>query len=103
MMRCAEADGVDGEVINLGTGTEISIGELAETVVPLVGRERPVTLDQDRLRPADSEVERLVAGHEQGEALLGWEPDVDLDEGLRRTIEWLTGSLDAYKASIYNV
>jgi dTDP-glucose 4,6-dehydratase len=103
MMRCAEAEGVEGEVINLGTGFEISIGELAERVLRQLGKELPVTLDRDRLRPADSEVERLVAGTAKAKGLLGWEPEVDLDEGLRRTIEWLTGSLGAYKASIYNV
>ncbi len=103
MMRCAEAEGVEGEVINLGTGIEISIGELAERVLRQLGKELPVALDQDRLRPADSEVERLVAGTAKAKRLLGWEPEVDLDEGLRQTIEWLTGSLGAYKASIYNV
>jgi dTDP-glucose 4,6-dehydratase len=103
MMRCAEAEGVEGEVINLGTGIEVSIGELAGRVLHQLGKELPVTLDQDRLRPADSEVERLVAGTTKAKGLLGWEPEVDLDEGLRRTIEWLTGSLGAYKASIYNV
>ena len=103
MMRCAEAEGVEGEVINLGTGIEISIGELAERVLRQLGKELPVALDQDRLRPADSEVERLVAGTTKAKRLLGWEPEVDLDEGLRQTIEWLTGSLGAYKASIYNV
>jgi NAD dependent epimerase/dehydratase len=103
IMRCAEAEGVEGEVINLGTGVEISIGELAERVLRQLGKELPVALDQDRLRPADSEVERLVAGTAKAKRLLGWEPEVDLDEGLRQTIEWLTGSLGAYKASIYNV
>ena len=103
MMRCAEAEGVEGEVINLGTGIEISIGELAERVLRRLGKELPVALDQDRLRPADSEVERLVADTTKARRLLGWEPEVDLDEGLRQTIEWLTGSLGAYKASIYNV
>ena len=103
MMRCAEAEGVEGEVINLGTGIEMSIGELAERVLRQLGKELPVALDQDRLRPADSEVERLVAGTAKAKRLLGWEPEVDLDEGLRQTIEWLTGSLGAYKASIYNV
>ena len=84
MMRCAEAEGVEGEVINLGTGIEISIGELAERVLRQLGKELPVALDQDRLRPADSEVERLVAGTAKAKRLLGWEPEVDLDEGLRR-------------------
>jgi NAD dependent epimerase/dehydratase len=103
IMRCGEASGVAGEVINLGSGTEVSIGELAERVLRLVGRELPVSLDEQRLRPPESEVERLVAATAKAEKLLGWRPSVDLDEGLRRTIEWLTGSLEAYKPSVYNV
>jgi NAD dependent epimerase/dehydratase len=103
MLRCAVAEGVEGEVINLGTGAEISIGELAERLLRMVGRDVGLALDEDRVRPADSEVERLVAGTAKAKELLGWEPTVDLDEGLRRTIEWLTGSLGAYKPSLYNV
>ena len=62
MMRCAEAEGVEGEVINLGTGIEISIGELvAARRWPARQASVPVELDEERLRPADSEVERLVA------------------------------------------
>jgi len=103
IMRCGDASSVAGEVINLGSGTEVSIGELAERVLRLVRRELPISLDQQRLRPPESEVERLIAGTAKAERLLGWQPTVDLDEGLRRTIEWLSGSLDAYKPSLYNV
>jgi len=103
MIRSAEAHGVEGEVINLGTGTEISIGELGQRVLRQLGKEVPVELDETRLRPQDSEVERLVADTTKAKRLLTWEPEIDLDEGLRRTTEWLTGSLGAYKASIYNV
>jgi len=103
MMRCAEVHGVEGEVINLGTGTEISIGELGQRVLRQLGKEVPVELDEARLRPQDSEVERLVADTTKAKRLLSWEPETDLDEGLRRTTEWLTGSLGAYKPSIYNV
>jgi NAD dependent epimerase/dehydratase len=100
---CADAGGVEGEVVNLGTGTETSIGELAERIVELVGRDVTLTLDEDRLRPPDSEVERLVADTSKAQRLLRWELSVDLDEGLRRTIDWLSGSLEAYKPSLYNV
>jgi dTDP-glucose 4,6-dehydratase len=100
---CADADGVDGEVINLGTNTEISIGQVAERIIELVGRDVTLALDKDRLRPAGSEVERLVADTSKAQRLLGWEPVVELDEGLLRTIDWLSGSLEAYKPSLYNV
>jgi len=103
IVTCAEADGVDGEVINLGTGSEITIGELAERILRLAGRDVPVSLDEQRLRPPDSEVERLVADVAKARRLLDWEPRVDLDEGLRRTIEWLSSSLEGYKPSLYNV
>jgi NAD dependent epimerase/dehydratase len=103
LLRCGEAEDVEGEVINLGTGTEISIGEVAERVLGQLGQKLPVTLDEQRVRPPDSEVERLVASTAKAERLLGWEPAVDFDEGLRRTIEWLTGALDAYKPSLYSV
>jgi NAD dependent epimerase/dehydratase len=103
MVRCAEAEGVEGEVINLGTGTEVSIAEIAERVMRLLGHDVPVELDKSRLRPQDSEVERLVADTTKAKDLLGWEPSVDLDDGLQRTVDWLTRSVDAYKTSIYNV
>ena len=90
-------------MINLGTGAEISVGDLAERIVAVVGRDVTIALDEDRLRPPDSEVERLVADTSKAQRLLGWEPAVDLDEGLRRTIDWLSGSLEAYKPSLYNV
>ena len=103
LLACAEAEGVEGEVINLGTGIEVSIGELAERILQQLGGETPVVLDEERLRPPDSEVERLVADTSKAKRLLGWEPTIDLDEGLRRTIEWFSGSLESYKPSLYNV
>jgi dTDP-glucose 4,6-dehydratase len=103
IVRCAEAEGVDGEVINLGASTEVSIAEIAERVMRLLGRDVPVELDENRLRPRDSEVERLVADTTKAKERLGWEPSVDLDDGLQRTVDWMTRSLDAYKTSIYNV
>jgi dTDP-glucose 4,6-dehydratase len=103
MVRGAEALGVEGGVINLGTGTEVSIAEVAERVMQLLGRDVPVELDENRLRPQDSEVERLVADTSKARELLGWEPSVELDEGLQRTVDWLTRSLDAYRPSLYNV
>ena len=103
MMACAATAGTEGEVINLGTGVEVSIGDIAARVLRLVDREVPISLDEERLRPPDSEVERLIADTTKARRLLGWEPAIVLDEGLRRTIDWMTGSLGAYKPSIYNV
>src|SRR5919109_894999 len=82
--RCAEAEGVEGEVINLGSGAEISIAELAAQVFRLVGRDLPITFSPDRSRPPLSEVERLLADTSKAERLLGWTPKIELEEGLRR-------------------
>jgi len=103
LLRCAEAQGVEGEVVNLGTGTNVSIGDVAGRILRLLGRDLPIALDEQRVRPPESEVERLVAGNAKARKLLGWEPTVQLDEGLKRTVEWLAGSLDGYRASLYNV
>jgi NAD dependent epimerase/dehydratase len=103
LLRCATAEGIEGETINLGTGVEVSIGDLAQRVLRLLGLEVPIALDEGRLRPPNSEVERLVADVSKAKRLLAWQPEVSLDEGLRRTIEWLTGSLSSYKTSVYNI
>ena len=97
MMRCAEADGVEGEVINLGTGVEISIGEVAQRVLPARQRSAVVASTRSGCAPPTARSSGSSRGSTRREGLLGWEPEVDLDEGLRRTIDWMTGSLDAYK------
>jgi NAD dependent epimerase/dehydratase len=103
VIRCAEADGVIGEVINLGTGVEVSVGEVANRILALVGRELPIVQSDERIRPAASEVERLIADNRRAKELLDWSPSVSLDEGLEETIQWLRGSLEAYKPALYNV
>jgi NAD dependent epimerase/dehydratase len=103
IMRCAEVDSAVGEVINLGTGVEVSVGEIVERVLQLTEREIPVMVTEERLRPPESEVGRLIADRSKAKTLLGWEPRIDLDEGLRRTIAWIEGFLSAYKPEMYNV
>lgn len=103
VMACGRVEKIEGEVINLGSGGEISIGHLAQRIIEIVGRNLSVTADSDRVRPDRSEVERLVADWTKARNLLGWEPRVDFDEGLRRTIGWVQEAPDMYKASIYNV
>jgi dTDP-glucose 4,6-dehydratase len=103
IMRAGSTDEIEGEVINLGTGVEVSIAEVVQRVLRLLQRDVSVSFDDDRLRPPDSEVERLVADVAKAKELLGWAPETDLDQGLQRTIDWLTGSLSEYKPAIYNV
>lgn len=85
----ALAEGVEGEVYNLGTGTEVSIGELAEMIQEIVGRHVPITLDEQRLRPEKSEVDRLLSDNSLARQHLDWRPQVSLVDGLRKTVDWI--------------
>ena len=99
----ARAPAAVGEVINVGSGREASIGELAQTIVRLIGSRSEVVEDTKRLRPVNSEVERLLCDNARARELLGWSPRIDLEDGLHRTIEWFERNLDRYKSDIYNV
>jgi dTDP-glucose 4,6-dehydratase len=103
MMLAALAPDVEGREINLGSGAEITIGDLADRIVRIVGRDVPITSDEDRLRPGKSEVERLHADNTLAGRLLGWEPEVALDDGLRRTVAWISDHADAFRADEYQV
>jgi NAD dependent epimerase/dehydratase len=103
IVRCAEVPGVEGETLNLGTGLEISVADLADRLVEMTGFQGTIVSTEERLRPPDSEVERLVADASRARRLLGWEPEVDLTTGLERTVEWVRRRLDLYKPAVYNV
>jgi len=102
-IKVSAADDVEGKTYNLGAGSDISIGELAETIIELIGRSVKIKVDEARLRPEGSEVQRLLADNTLAKKDLGWEPRVSLDEGLRRTIEWISENLDLYKPGRYQV
>jgi NAD dependent epimerase/dehydratase len=92
---CDEAAGRD---INLGVGREISIGDLATTLVAMTGSKASIVSERERLRPAKSEVERLMSDNSLARTLTGWHPGVSLREGLGRTVEWF--SQPAHRAGI---
>jgi nucleoside-diphosphate-sugar epimerase len=92
-----------GEVINIGSGREISIGELATMIVGIVGSRSEIVEDEARIRPGDSEVERLLCDNSKARRVVGWSPRVTLEDGLARTIEWIGRHRDRYKVDIYNV
>ena len=102
-IKIAESENSIGEEINVGSGFEISIGDLAAKIVCLVGKEVKLIKDEKRVRPEKSEVERLLADNSKAKKLLGWSPRVGLDAGLKMTIKWIKDHPDFYKPDTYNM
>jgi dTDP-glucose 4,6-dehydratase len=100
-VAAASSDGAVGRVVNLGTGVEVSIGELAALIVELMGTSARLVVDPARVRPAGSEVERLLAANALAKELTGWTPSVPLREGLQTTIEWIRAHTSAYRENVY--
>jgi NAD dependent epimerase/dehydratase len=93
-----ENDAAIGGVFNIGSNFEISIGELAATIIRLVGRDVPLLTDEEeRLRPDKSEVRRLWADATLAREVLGWTPEVPFEDGLRETIAWISAHRDYFK------
>jgi NAD dependent epimerase/dehydratase len=102
-IRAAECSQAIGEVINLGSGRPITIGELARQIISLLGSGSEIIIEAERVRPEASEVMELICNSGKARDLLGWEPRVSLEEGLARTIAYIRDHLDLYKPQLYNV
>jgi NAD dependent epimerase/dehydratase len=108
-IKIAESDASIGEVINIGSNYEISIGDTAKLIAEVMGADIEIVTDEQRLRPEKSEVERLWACNRKAKELLRWEPAFAGREGLKRglakTAEWFTNieNLKKYKADVYNI
>lgn len=93
----------DGEVLNLGTGDTQSVGDIANTILKIMGIDKPIVSDVDRIRPKASEVLELVSNNGRAQEVLGWRPRIGLQEGLAETIEYVRKHIGSYKADRYNV
>lgn len=100
-LAVAVCDRALGEVVNVGSGREISIGDLVELLVQLSGRTATVVSESSRLRPAGSEVQRLLCDNARAREWAGWSPEVSLEEGLRRTAEWVSANPSHLNASYH--
>ena len=104
-----ESENGVGEVINIGSSFDISIGSVAQTIAQAMGQAIEIVAEQERFRPEDSEVERLLASTDKARELLGWQPEYGgldgFEKGLRKTIDWFTraDNLKLYKSDIYNL
>jgi dTDP-glucose 4,6-dehydratase len=108
-LAAAQSDAIVGQTINLGSGFEISIKETAEIIAKLMNTKLELVDDEQRVRPENSEVERLHASIEKAKTLLGWQPELKglagFETGLKKTIEWFSNpkNLSRYKADRYNL
>jgi NAD dependent epimerase/dehydratase len=105
MIALAECDAAIGKVVNIGSGSEISIGDLAKLIGEILGAKFEIETESARLRPDRSEVERLLCDNGQIRKLTGWSPRVGLREGLEKTVAWFRNSenMRRYKGHVYNL
>ena len=101
----AESEKTIGETINIGSNTEISIGDTFNLIKELMSSDVTLVNDEKRKRPKKSEVFRLWCDNKKIKELIGYEPKVDIKNGLKKTIDWITKpeNLKTYKTEIYNV
>ncbi|MYX16601.1 NAD-dependent epimerase/dehydratase family protein [Streptomyces sp. SID8374] len=102
-LALADCDRALGESVNLGTGREISVGDLAKALITASGRDAGIVVDPARLRPSGSEVHRLLSDNTRAREWAGWEPEVTLEEGLERTSAWVAENLHLFAPDRYQV
>ena len=102
-IRAAATPEALGKTINLGVGQGIAIGDLAQRILGLMGSDKPVMTDEERIRPVASEVMELVSDNSLAAEVMGWTPEFTLDQGLTETIEFIKARPNLYKPDIYAV
>jgi NAD dependent epimerase/dehydratase len=102
-LAAAVTPGIAGETINLGTGEARSIGDFAARILTLMNVDRPIVQEASRMRPAKSEVGKLVSDNAKARRLMGWSPTVGVDEGLHATIEFVAAHRHLYRTTTYTV
>lgn len=102
-IKIAESSKSIGEVINIGAGKGITIGDLAKKIINQINPQLEIVSDAVRLRPEKSEVMELICNNQKARELLGWQPAYDLESGLQKTIDFVRSHLSFYKSDIYNI
>jgi nucleoside-diphosphate-sugar epimerase len=103
-VAAAEADSaIVGRTVQLGTGVDVSVGDLVDLVGSLLGKELAVETDPARVRPPRSEVERLISAPALAAELTGWRPTVELREGVARTIGWIEREAARFRVDEYAI
>lgn len=99
----SKSDKAIGEEVNIATMQEISIGELANTIIAQINPNATIVCDEERLRPEKSEVNRLLGDNTKIKQLTDWQPKYTFEQGIAETIEWIKDNINSYKPEIYNV
>ena len=99
----AESKETVGEVVNIGSGVGITIGDLVKLISAVTGRRLKVVMERARVRPSKSEVDRLICANDKAQKLCGWKPRIRLEDGLRKTAEYIEKNLNLYKTEVYNL
>jgi dTDP-glucose 4,6-dehydratase len=102
-LAAAHAATAEGEVVQLGTGTATSIQGIVDAVAAILGAQLVIETDHTRIRPAASEVDRLLCNADKAKRVLDWTPRVPLADGLSRTVRWIRDHTDRYRPQEYAV
>jgi len=102
-IKVAESSKCVGDVVNVGSGLGITIGDLATEILRLIGSNKPIVSAKDRFRPADSEVFKLICDNSRVRRLTGWKQTHSLEQGLIKAIEFVSNHLTAYKADQFTI
>lgn len=103
LIAAATSSAAIGRTIQLGTGHDVSVGEIVDMVQEILGKELTVQQDAQRVRPPKSEVQRLLSDPSLASQLIGWAPQVTLREGLAQTMKWITAHAHLYRVDEYVV
>ncbi len=102
-IKAAESQEGFGKVINIGSGREISIGQLAQIIINTVHSKGEIVVDEARVRPSRSEVNRLLADNRLAKEVIGWEPRVSLEEGVKKTVAWVAAHMNRFQIGKYQI
>lgn len=102
-IAAAQAQEGIGKVINVGSGREISIGQLANIIIKTTQSSAKLVIDETRVRPSRSEVNRLLADNRLAKETLGWEPHISLEEGIKRTVDWIAAHINRFQIGKYQI
>ncbi|MBC2724503.1 SDR family NAD(P)-dependent oxidoreductase [Desulfosporosinus sp.] len=102
-IKAAQSSAGFGKVINIGSGKEISIGQLAQVITNTIQSTAKIVVDETRVRPSKSEVNRLLADNRLAKETINWEPSVSLEEGIKRTVAWIASHMNRFQIGKYQI